>query len=85
MVNNKGIVYLVGSGPGDPGLLTIKGLDCIKKADVAIYDNNGILQWQCSNNPGNNIIWPIDGRNGVFIVKVIADQMIYAEKIVLIQ
>ena len=34
----KGKVYLVGAGPGDPGLITVKGLECIKKADVLIYD-----------------------------------------------
>jgi uroporphyrinogen III methyltransferase/synthase len=32
-------VYLVGAGPGDPGLITVKGLDCLKKADVVIYDH----------------------------------------------
>ncbi|MCL1851957.1 MAG: uroporphyrinogen-III C-methyltransferase [Peptococcaceae bacterium] len=34
----KGVVYLVGAGPGDPGLMTVKGLSCIKKADVLVYD-----------------------------------------------
>ncbi len=32
------MVYLVGAGPGDPGLITFKGIECIKKADVVIYD-----------------------------------------------
>jgi uroporphyrinogen III methyltransferase/synthase len=34
----KGKVYLVGAGPGDIGLLTIKGLKCLKKAEVVVYD-----------------------------------------------
>jgi uroporphyrinogen III methyltransferase/synthase len=29
---------LIGAGPGDPGLITVKGLECVKKADVVIYD-----------------------------------------------
>ena len=33
-----GKVYLVGAGPGDPGLITVKGLECLRKADVIIYD-----------------------------------------------
>lgn len=35
---NKAMVYLVGAGPGDPGLITTKGLHCIEIADVLIYD-----------------------------------------------
>ena len=34
----KGKVYLVGAGPGNPGLLTIKGLDCLRSADLVLYD-----------------------------------------------
>ena len=34
----KGKVYLVGAGPGDIGLITVKGLGCLRQADVIIYD-----------------------------------------------
>ena len=34
----KGFVYLVGAGPGDPGLITVKGRECISRADVIVYD-----------------------------------------------
>ncbi|MDF2613084.1 MAG: uroporphyrinogen-III C-methyltransferase [Clostridia bacterium] len=34
----KGKVYLVGAGPGDYKLMTLKGMECIKKADVIVYD-----------------------------------------------
>jgi uroporphyrinogen III methyltransferase/synthase len=36
--HKKGWVYLVGAGPGDPGLITAKGLECIQNASVIIYD-----------------------------------------------
>ena len=34
----NGLVYLIGAGPGDPGLITVKGLECVSKASVVIYD-----------------------------------------------
>jgi uroporphyrin-III C-methyltransferase len=34
----KGKVYLVGAGPGDPGLITVKGREILSKADVVMYD-----------------------------------------------
>jgi len=33
-----GKVFLIGSGPGDPKLISIKGMECIQKADVVVYD-----------------------------------------------
>ena len=34
----NGMVYIVGGGPGDPGLITVKGLGCLRRADVVLYD-----------------------------------------------
>jgi len=33
------VVYLIGAGPGDPGLITVRGLQCLAAADVVLYDH----------------------------------------------
>ncbi len=38
MRNNKSKVYIIGAGPGDPELITVKGLIALKKANCVLYD-----------------------------------------------
>jgi len=35
---SKGIIYIIGAGPGDPKLITVKGQQCLKYSDVILYD-----------------------------------------------
>ena len=47
-----GKVYLVGAGPGDPGLITVKGLELLRTADVVFYDAlaNPLLLRECRDD-----------------------------------
>jgi len=47
-MSQSGICYLVGAGPGDLGLVTLRAKECIERADVLVYDalsNPELLQW----------------------------------------
>jgi uroporphyrin-III C-methyltransferase len=52
-----GKVYIVGAGPGDPELLTIKGLRCIQEADVILYDRLVNPDLLSESKPGSKLIF----------------------------
>ena len=62
-----GTVYLIGAGPGDPGLITLRAVDCLRRADVVLHDylvNVDILQHAsssaeivCLGRHGRSTIW----------------------------
>ncbi len=57
MILKKGKVYLVGAGPGDPGLLTLRGREVLEKAEVVIFDylaNQELLKFA---PPGAELIY----------------------------
>jgi|WetSurSiteA1Bulk_404760.scaffolds.fasta_scaffold00851_1 uroporphyrinogen III methyltransferase / synthase len=58
----KGKVYLVGAGPGDIGLLTIKGLNCLRNSDVVVYDFH--LNAQVLNYINHNAEFVYAGKRG---------------------
>ncbi len=56
-MEKKGFVYLVGAGPGDPGLFTIKGKELLERAEVVVYDRlvgQEIIAW---TNPQAELIY----------------------------
>jgi uroporphyrinogen III methyltransferase / synthase len=78
-MSKKGKVYLIGAGPGDPGLLTVKGKECLEKADVIVYDylvNPRILGYAkegteiiYAGKRKDNIELPQEGINRILVNK----------------
>lgn len=70
---SSGRVYLVGAGPGDPGLITLRGVECLAQADVVLYDylvNPQILEHAaptaeriCLGRHGRGRVWPQEAVN----------------------
>ncbi len=52
----SGIAYLVGAGPGDPGLITVRGLELLSRADVVIADRLGTERLLSKCRPDAEII-----------------------------
>ncbi len=75
----KGIVYLVGAGPGDPGLLTIRGKEVLQKAEVVVFDylaNEAFLKYAPSTaeriyvgKKGGDHTLSQDGINALLVEK----------------
>ena len=53
----NGRVYLVGAGPGDYGLITVKGLELLKRADVLVYDRLANSEYIGETKPGCELIY----------------------------
>ncbi len=53
----SGKVYLIGAGPGDPKLITLRGVECIQRADVVIYDYLANDQLLRHARPGAEIVY----------------------------
>lgn len=51
------VVYLIGAGPGDPGLITVKGLECVAAADVVVYDYLANARFLAAARPDAEIVY----------------------------
>ncbi|MCH7729011.1 MAG: uroporphyrinogen-III C-methyltransferase, partial [Planctomycetes bacterium] len=77
MPQSKGKVYLVGAGPGDPGMITMRAVECLRRADVVLFDylvNPRVLEHAnpsaekvCLGRHGQGRIWPQDEINETLV------------------
>ncbi len=81
-----GKIYLVGAGPGAPGLITLRGVQCLRRADVVLYDylvNPQILQHApsgaariCLGQHGKSRIWTLAQINAKMTKLAMAGQTV---------
>ncbi len=57
MTRTNGKVYLVGAGPGDPELITLRGLRCLREADVVLYDRLVHPEMLKQARPGARLVY----------------------------
>jgi uroporphyrinogen III methyltransferase/synthase len=79
LTSGSGRVYLVGAGPGDPGLITLRGVECLRRADVVLYDylvNPRILEhasrqaeFVCLGRHGHGRIMPQEAVNELLVAE----------------
>lgn len=79
-------VYLVGAGPGDAGLITVRGLELVRKADVVVYDQLGTAEFLSQVKEGCELInvgkfagnhrVPQDGINEILKQKALEGKMV---------
>src|SRR4051794_35291497 len=80
-MTQPGKVYLVGSGPGDPGLITLRGAQLLAEADVVLYDYLVNPQILSHARAGSELVClGRHGRDGVTPQGVINERMIAAAR-----
>ncbi|MCL4204317.1 MAG: uroporphyrinogen-III C-methyltransferase [Pirellulaceae bacterium] len=82
----RGKVYLVGAGPGDPGLITLRAVECLQRADCVLYDylaNPQILRHArkgaeliCLGRHGGERIWSQSEINQELVQRALNDQTV---------